>query len=70
MNKKTIEDIVVSGKKVLVRCDFNVPFDSEGNISDPKRIILATLADTVRFSQKEKDFLCMELQFDNVVEEK
>lgn len=31
---------------------------------------LATLADTVRFSQKEKDFLCMELQFDNVVEEK
>ena len=31
---------------------------------------LATLADTVRFSQKEKDFLCMELQFENVVEEK
>ena len=31
---------------------------------------LATLADSVRFSQKEKDFLCMELQFDNVVEEK
>ncbi len=31
---------------------------------------LATLADTVRFSQKEKDFLCMELQFKNVVEEK
>ena len=31
---------------------------------------LVTLADTVRFSQKEKDFLCMELQFKNVVEEK
>ena len=31
---------------------------------------LATLADTVRFSQKEKDFLCMDLQFENVVEEK
>ena len=31
---------------------------------------LVTLADTVRFSQKEKDFLCMELQFENVVEEK
>ena len=28
---------------------------------------LATLADTVRFSQKEKDFLCMELQFKNIV---
>ena len=30
---------------------------------------LATLADTVRFSQKEKDFLCMELQFKSVVSE-
>jgi hypothetical protein len=28
---------------------------------------LATLADTVRFSQKEKDFLCMELQFKDIV---
>ena len=27
MNKKTIEDIQVSGKRVLVRCDFNVPLD-------------------------------------------
>lgn len=31
---------------------------------------LATLADTVRFSQKEQDFLCMELQFRDVVEAK
>lgn len=31
---------------------------------------LATLADTIRFSQKEKDFLCMELQFKDVVEAK
>lgn len=38
LNKKTVEDIDVKGKRVLVRCDFNVPFDSEGNISDPKRI--------------------------------
>ncbi len=38
LNKKSVEDIDVSGKRVLVRCDFNVPFDSEGNISDPKRI--------------------------------
>lgn len=38
LNKKTVEDIDVKGKKVLVRCDFNVPFDAEGNISDPKRI--------------------------------
>lgn len=38
LNKKNIEDINVSGKRVLARCDFNVPFDAEGNISDPKRI--------------------------------
>lgn len=37
-NKKTIEDIEVSGKKVLVRCDFNVPLDDKGNITDETRI--------------------------------
>ena len=29
LNKMTIEDIQVSGKKVLVRCDFNVPLDAD-----------------------------------------
>ena len=29
MNKKTIKDIDLKDKKVLVRCDFNVPFDEE-----------------------------------------
>ena len=38
LNKKTIEDISVSGKKVLVRCDFNVPLDENKNITDENRI--------------------------------
>ncbi len=38
MNKKSIEDIRVAGKKVLVRCDFNVPLDENRNITDETRI--------------------------------
>ncbi|MBQ8539849.1 MAG: phosphoglycerate kinase [Clostridia bacterium] len=39
LNKKTLEDVEVRGKRVLVRCDFNVPLDSEGNITDENRIV-------------------------------
>lgn len=38
MNKKTLKDIEVKGKKVLVRCDFNVPLDENRNITDDIRI--------------------------------
>ena len=38
MKLKTIEDLDVSGKVVLVRCDFNVPIDEDGEISDASRI--------------------------------
>ena len=38
MAKKTVEDIQVQGKKVLVRCDFNVPLDENIVITDENRI--------------------------------
>ena len=41
MNKKTVKDIDLKGKKVFVRCDFNVPMDKEQNITDNTRIVAA-----------------------------
>lgn len=41
MNKKTVKDIDLKGKKVFVRCDFNVPMDGNGNITDNTRIVAA-----------------------------
>ncbi|MBR1539912.1 MAG: phosphoglycerate kinase [Clostridia bacterium] len=41
MNKKTVRDIDLKGKKVLVRCDFNVPYDENRKITDNRRIVAA-----------------------------
>ena len=41
MAKKTIADVDVQGKKVLIRCDFNVPLDTDKNITDDARITAA-----------------------------
>ena len=46
-NKKSVEDIDVGCKKVIVRCDFNVPQDENGNITDDKRIVAAL--DTIKY---------------------
>ena len=41
MDKKTIKDIDLKNKRVLVRCDFNVPMDENQNITDNTRIVAA-----------------------------
>lgn len=41
MNKKTVKDIDVRGKRVLIRVDFNVPLDENRNITDDRRIVAA-----------------------------
>ena len=41
MSKKTVRDIELKGKKVFVRCDFNVPMDENQNITDNRRIVAA-----------------------------
>lgn len=61
LNKKSIEDIDVSGKRVLVRCDFNVPFDSEGNITDPKRINESLKTIKYLINKNAKVILCSHL---------
>ena len=61
LNKKTIEDIDVSGKRVLVRCDFNVPQDEEGNITDDRRIIAALPTIKYLMEHNAKVILCSHL---------
>ena len=61
LNKKTIEDIDVVGKRVLVRCDFNVPQDENGNITDDRRIVAALPTIQYLLNHNAKVILCSHL---------
>ena len=61
MNKKTIEDIEVTGKKVLVRCDFNVPLDENGHITDENRLVGALPTIKYLSGKGAKVILCSHL---------
>ncbi|WHH61651.1 triose-phosphate isomerase [Petroclostridium sp. X23] len=61
MNKKTIEDVDVAGKRVLVRCDFNVPLDENKNITDENRIVGALPTIKYLIDQGAKVILCSHL---------
>ena len=60
LNKKTVEDIDVAGKHVLVRCDFNVPM-KDGVITDTKRIVGALPTIKYLVDHNAKVILCSHL---------
>ena len=60
LNKKNVDDINVSGKKVLVRCDFNVPL-KDGKITDENRLVAALPTIKKLIADGGKIILCSHL---------
>lgn len=61
LNKKSVDDINVKGKKVLVRCDFNVPLDAELTITDENRLVAALPTIKKLIADGGKVILCSHL---------
>ena len=61
MNKVTVRDIDLDGKKVLMRCDFNVPLDENKNITDKTRIVAAMPTIKYVLDHNAKLILCSHL---------